>query len=244
MPGDVFDAAEQSLATVPADCILLSGDAIVNESMLTGESVPISKQPLSEQQVSSIQSTRTDLANHLAKHFLFSGTKIIRTRPAIGSLDPEDISAKAMVVRTGFHTTKGSLVRGMLFPKPMGFKFYRDSFRFIGFLAAIAFVGLCFNTANFIQIGISWRTLAIRVLDLVTVVVPPALPATMSIGTAFAIARLRKLGVFCISPTRVNMGGKVNVVCFDKTGTLTEDGLDVLGTVSYTHLTLPTTPYV
>ena len=112
----------------------------------------------------------------------------------------------------------------------MGFKFYRDSFRFIGFLAAIAFVGLCFNTANFIQIGISWRTLAIRVLDLVTVVVPPALPATMSIGTAFAIARLRKLGVFCISPTRVNMGGKVNVVCFDKTGTLTEDGLDVLGT--------------
>lgn len=230
MPGDVFDAAEQSLTTVPADCILLSGDAIVNESMLTGESVPISKQPLTEQQVPSIQSTRTDLANHLAKHFLFSGTKIIRTRPAIGSLDPEDISAKAMVVRTGFHTTKGSLVRGMLFPKPMGFKFYRDSFRFIGFLAAIAFVGLCFNTANFIQIGISWRTLAIRVLDLVTVVVPPALPATMSIGTAFAIARLRKLGVFCISPTRVNMGGKVNVVCFDKTGTLTEDGLDVLGT--------------
>ena len=35
MPGDVFDAAEQSLAIVPADCILLSGDAIVNESMLT-----------------------------------------------------------------------------------------------------------------------------------------------------------------------------------------------------------------
>lgn len=230
MPGDVFDAAEQSLATVPADCVLLSGDAIVNESMLTGESVPISKQPLTDQQVQIIQSTRTDLANHLAKHFLFSGTKIIRTRPAMGSMDPEDIAAKAMVVRTGFNTTKGSLVRGMLFPKPMGFKFYRDSFRFIGFLAAIAFVGLCFNTANFIQIGISWSTLAIRVLDLVTVVVPPALPATMSIGTAFAISRLRKLGVFCISPTRVNMGGKVNVVCFDKTGTLTEDGLDVLGT--------------
>jgi cation-transporting ATPase 13A3/4/5 len=35
--------------------------------------------------------------------------------------------------------------------------------------------------------------------------------------------------VFCIAPTRVNVGGKVDVVCFDKTGTLTEDGLDVLG---------------
>lgn len=29
--------------------------------------------------------------------------------------------------------------------------------------------------------------------------------------------------------SRVNVGGKIDVVCFDKTGTLTEDGLDVLG---------------
>jgi cation-transporting ATPase 13A3/4/5 len=53
--------------------------------------------------------------------------------------------------------------------------------------------------------------------------------ATLSIGTNFAIGRLCKLGIFCISPTRVNIGGKVNVCCFDKTGTLTEDGLDILG---------------
>lgn len=58
---------------------------------------------------------------------------------------------------------------------------------------------------------------------------PPALPATLSIGTTFAIDRLRKLGIFCISPNRVNIGGKINVVCFDKTGTLTEEGLEVLG---------------
>jgi cation-transporting ATPase 13A2 len=69
----------------------------------------------------------------------------------------------------------------------------------------------------------------LRALDLITVVVPPALPATLSIGTSFAIGRLRKAGVFCISPSRVNVGGKVNVICFDKTGTLTEEGLDVLG---------------
>lgn len=28
---------------------------------------------------------------------------------------------------------------------------------------------------------------------------------------------------------RVNVAGKLDVVCFDKTGTLTEEGLDVLG---------------
>lgn len=71
--------------------------------------------------------------------------------------------------------------------------------------------------------------MVIRALDLITVVVPPALPATLSIGTTFAIGRLRKLGIFCISPNRVNVAGKINVVCFDKTGTLTEDGLDIMG---------------
>ncbi len=76
---------------------------------------------------------------------------------------------------------------------------------------------------------LKWQTIIIRALDLITVVVPPALPATLSIGTSFAIGRLRKLGIYCISPSRVNVGGKVNVCCFDKTGTLTEDGLDILG---------------
>ena len=69
----------------------------------------------------------------------------------------------------------------------------------------------------------------LRALDLITVVVPPALPATLSIGTSFALSRLRKSDIFCISPNRVNVSGKINVCCFDKTGTLTEDGLDILG---------------
>lgn len=59
--------------------------------------------------------------------------------------------------------------------------------------------------------------------------VPPALPATLSIGTTFALNRLRKYGIFCISPNRINVSGKINVCCFDKTGTLTEDDLDILG---------------
>lgn len=69
----------------------------------------------------------------------------------------------------------------------------------------------------------------LRALDLITIVVPPALPATLSIGTSFAISRLKKLGIFCISPPRVNIGGKIDCMCFDKTGTLTEDGLDIHG---------------
>ena len=58
---------------------------------------------------------------------------------------------------------------------------------------------------------------------------PPALPAAMTAGTAFALARLRKKKIFCISPPRVNVSGRVNLMVFDKTGTLTEDGLQVFG---------------
>uniref|UniRef100_V5EXE9 Cation-transporting ATPase n=1 Tax=Kalmanozyma brasiliensis (strain GHG001) TaxID=1365824 RepID=V5EXE9_KALBG len=229
VPGDVYDVAEPGLLLFPADSVLLSGDAIVNESMLTGESVPVSKIPLTTPSMVGLHAAGTEVTADLAKHFLFSGTRIIRIRGS-GSTDKNEAGAKAMVVRTGFNTTKGALVRSMLFPKPMGFKFYRDSFRFIGFLAMIAGIGFLFAAVNFVKMGIAWHTIVIRALDLITVVVPPALPATMSIGISFAINRLRKVGIFCISPNRVIIGGKVDVFCFDKTGTLTAEGLDVLGT--------------
>ena len=199
--------------------------------MLTGESVPVSKVPITDSAMELLHRPGTEIPQELARHYLFGGTRIIRIRGANGLVpDNPESGAKAMVVRIGFDTTKGALIRSMLFPKPMGFKFYRDSFRFIGFLAGIAGLGFLASAATFIKLGIAWHIIVVRALDLITVVVPPALPATMSVGTAFAISRLRKAGIYCISPNRVNIAGKVNVFCFDKTGTLTADGLDVLGT--------------
>ncbi|KAJ2761070.1 hypothetical protein IWQ56_005338, partial [Coemansia nantahalensis] len=57
----------------------------------------------------------------------------------------------------------------------------------------------------------------------------------MSIGVSFALSRLRGRQIYCISPTRINVCGKLNVMCFDKTGTLTEEGLDVLGVQPVDH---------
>lgn len=69
-----------------------------------------------------------------------------------------------------------------------------------------------------------------RSLDLITITVPPALPAAMSIGISFALSRLKKRSqIYCISPARVNIAGKINLFCFDKTGTLTEEGLTIYG---------------
>ncbi|THY34942.1 hypothetical protein D6D01_01751 [Aureobasidium pullulans] len=229
VPGDVYEITDPNLTQFPCDSLLLSGDCIVNESMLTGESVPVSKVPTTDESLELLDLSASSIHPEVARNFLFSGTKIIRARrPQEDKSD--EAAALALVVRTGFNTTKGALVRSMLFPKPSGFKFYRDSFRYIAVMAGIAMVGFVASFINFVRLGLAWHLIVVRALDLITIVVPPALPATLTIGTNFALSRLKKKYIFCISPQRVNVGGKLDVVCFDKTGTLTEDGLDVLGT--------------
>jgi cation-transporting P-type ATPase 13A2 len=229
VPGDVYEVSDPSLSQFPSDSLLLTGDCIVNESMLTGESVPVSKIPATDEALVAMSLGASSVSPETARHFLFCGTKIIRARrPQDGGGEDEGV-ALAMVARTGFNTTKGSLVRSMLFPKPSGFKFYRDSFRYIAVMGAVALTGFFVSFINFLQLGLAWHLIVVRALDLITIVVPPALPATLTIGTNFAISRLRKKQIFCISPQRVNVGGKLDVMCFDKTGTLTEEGLDVLG---------------
>ncbi|QDS69980.1 hypothetical protein FKW77_003032 [Venturia effusa] len=228
VPGDIYEVTDPNLPQFPCDSLLLSGDCIVNESMLTGESVPVSKVPATDDSLQLLTLGSASVHPDVAKHLLFSGTKIIRARRPQEGTD-EEAAALAMVVRTGFNTTKGALVRSMLFPKPSGFKFYRDSFRYISVMGGIAGVGFIVSFVNFVNLGLAWHLIVVRALDLITIVVPPALPATLTIGTNFALSRLKQKMIFCISPQRVNVGGKLDVICFDKTGTLTEDGLDVLG---------------
>ena len=234
VPGDVIELGTTMTGILPCDAVLLSGEVIVNESLLTGESLPITKIPIPDPELASLDFDMEEPASsaHMSKYFLFSGTKLIRVRGQVSNLPIEKASsggALALVVRTGFNTTKGSLIRSMLFPRPNTFKFYQDSFRFIGVLATISAIGFIFSLYNFLKMSIRWNVILLRALDLITIAVPPALPATMAIGTSFAIARLRKKFIFCTSPPRVNIGGKINLMCFDKTGTLTEEGLDVLG---------------
>ncbi|KAI1462204.1 hypothetical protein F4805DRAFT_409700 [Annulohypoxylon moriforme] len=236
VPGDVYEVSDPSLTQFPADSLLLSGDCIVNESMLTGESVPVSKIPATDETLEIMNLGASTVSPDAARHFLFCGTKIIRARRPQDNRDDEAV-ALAMVVRTGFNTTKGSLVRSMLFPKPSGFKFYRDSFRYISVMGCVALLGFVVSFINFLRLGLAWHLIIVRALDLITIVVPPALPATLTIGTNFALSRLKKKQIFCISPQRVNVGGKLDVMCFDKTGTLTEDGLDILGVRLVSRLT-------
>ena len=42
----------------------------------------------------------------------------------------------------------------MLYPKPIGFKFYRDSVRFICVLAGIAGLGFAVSAVKFVEMGV------------------------------------------------------------------------------------------
>ncbi|XP_071500491.1 polyamine-transporting ATPase 13A3-like [Diadema antillarum] len=225
VPGDVIIIPPHG-CIMSCDAALISGNCIVNESMLTGESVPVTKTPLPHPPPMEGEKPQYYSPDDHKRHTLFCGTKIIQTR-YYGSE-----RVRAVVVRTGFATLKGDLVRSILYPKPVGFKFYQDSLKFIGILSMLGVVGIVYTVivlSRFPNTEIS--DIIYKALDIITVTVPPSLPAAMTVGTAYAQHRLKKAKVFCISPERINICGKVKLVCFDKTGTLTEDSLDMWGVV-------------
>lgn len=96
VPGDIVNLSNSKFSLVPADLFLLSGDAIVNESMLTGESVPVSKVPIKDDDLIKWGEKKEENA----KAFLYCGTRVVRIRSAIMS-DGQGRPALALVVRTG-----------------------------------------------------------------------------------------------------------------------------------------------
>ncbi|XP_077866411.1 polyamine-transporting ATPase 13A3 [Saccoglossus kowalevskii] len=225
VPGDVITLPLKG-CVMTCDAVLVAGSCIVNESMLTGESVPITKTALPPEEF-GILNTETH-----KRHILFCGTDVIQCRRG------PDTYVRAVVLRTGFSTSKGTLVRSILYPKPMDFKLYRDAMRFIGVLASIAAIGFVLIITVKIMKKATVKDIIIKALDIFTIAVPPALPAALTIGMVFAQRRLKKKGIFCISPQRINVSGTLDVVCFDKTGTLTEDHLELLGVAPITSESL------
>ncbi|KAL5492024.1 hypothetical protein EMCRGX_G017412 [Ephydatia muelleri] len=215
VPGDVMVIPPSGMS-MPCDAVLLTGTAIVNEASLTGESVPITKTPIPE----TDELYRPDRHK---RHTLFGGTHVIQTK-SLGS-------ALAVVVRTGFYTSKGGMVRSILFPRPLNFRFYMDAIKFVLVLGVVALAGCVYTLIILNLKHYELNGTIVRALDVFVIVVPPALPAALTVGTVYALQRLKKQQIYCISPQRVNLCGKIKLVCFDKTGTLTEDSLDMASVI-------------
>ena len=226
VPGDVYDLPDDG-GTIPCDSILLKGNTIMNESMLIGESTPIFKIQLPIHQSEFSKSHNTSL--------LYFGTKIIQKRHSNKNFAnknlkiPDNNNNRALVISTSFMTAKGNLIRSILNPKSVDFKFKKDSVRYIYLMAILSILGFIIALPFLVKSGMNWVNIMKRSLDLVTTTVPPALPACIGIGITYALTRLKRDKIICINTDRVNIAGKVNMIVFDKTGTLTEDLSDIKG---------------
>ena len=221
VPGDVYELPEEGLS-LPCDTIIISGSAIINESMLTGESTPVIKVRMIG--TNDIYDTTN---SSYEKFILFAGTKIIQKRK-IGNN-----KIMGIVFNSGYNTFKGNLIRGILHPKKEKSQFIHDSIKYIIIMSIFSLVGfgvvlkfLIVDHKN------SAGEIVYRFFDLFGTAVPASLPACLVIGVSMGISRLKDKKIMCIQRDRLNRSGEINILVFDKTGTLTEDHLDIKGFVT------------
>lgn len=96
MPGDLL--LIESNTTLTADCVVVKGQVVTQESNLTGEPMPVQKFPLPLD-----EKLFPKRAIHGKKHFLYSGTDVKQSQNGL-----------ALVVYTGTATERGELIKNIL----------------------------------------------------------------------------------------------------------------------------------
>ena len=85
VPGDIISIKRETEGdnpdnSVPCDCLLLEGSAVMNEATLTGESVPQMKEAIGSKMSEQDLAESLDMKSGHKVHLLFGGTTIIAKR--------------------------------------------------------------------------------------------------------------------------------------------------------------------
>jgi P-type E1-E2 ATPase len=124
VPGDL--CVLESGEAVVADMAIVSGEAVMDESSLTGESHPVPKHQLPRHGVEEEHYK----SEKFRGNSIFCGSTIVLAKPAsilreVRDEGLEKTHCLAVVVATGFSTSKGELFRTILFPNELNLKFNR-----------------------------------------------------------------------------------------------------------------------
>lgn len=237
LPGDLVSVGRtKEDSGVACDMLLVDGSAIVNEAMLSGESTPVLKDSIQLRP----EDARIEQEGLDKNAFLYGGTKVLQvTRneehqadsasAATSLTKPPDNGVIAVVVKTGFETSQGSLVRTMIYSTERVSANNAEALLFILFLLCFAIAASWYVWTKGVEQDRKRSKLMLDCVLIITSVVPPELPMELSLAVNTSLAALSRYAIFCTEPFRIPYAGRVDIACFDKTGTLTGEDLVVDG---------------
>ena len=226
------DGAAMLLA---ADALVVEGNTVVDESLLTGETMPIQKFQVSKDSAQLCPEAPED-----KKNFLFAGTQLLHATG--GSRLPSSVpeGAIAVVSHVGPRSCRGGLLRTLLFGAPLKLAIHTEA---IVVLVILFFIGMC----DFLAVQLTYSFSLSSVISacfLVVLMISPLLGVAILGGQLASAQRLSavsspsedddadgKYRIFVRDVDRMSLVGKLDIMCFDKTGTITKSGLDLVGVV-------------
>jgi len=205
VPGDIV--LVQSGDKVPADLRLIrTRDLQIDESALTGESVPVEKHAeLVEHD--AVPADRRNMAHSSTLVTYGTGLGVVTATgddTEIGRIS--ELIASAEILATPL-TRKIAHFSGILLYAILG-------------LAALTFIVGALR-------GESWLHMFMTAVALAVGAIPEGLPAAMTIMLAIGVARMARRHAIIRKLPAVETLGSTTIVCSDKTGTLTENQMTV-----------------
>ncbi|EUD65340.1 hypothetical protein C922_04283 [Plasmodium inui San Antonio 1] len=182
----------------------------------------------------SIFTNKIDIKNKHKKHVVYAGSNILLTKNENDQFNNMKLPVSGcigIVLKNGFTTYQGKLVRTIINTSEKVNSSSIDSIIFL-FILLLFSLSSCAYVAYTVLQGTHERNLyklLLSVSHIITAVIPPEFPITLSLGVTISIVYLYNLKIYCTEPFRLPFSGKSNICAFDKTGTLTEDNMIILG---------------
>ncbi|CRH03136.1 cation transporting ATPase, putative [Plasmodium relictum] len=246
LPGDIYILSNElngndNICT--CETLLIEGICITDESILTGESVPLIKAAIDknteEKNVessyeNSIFLDRIDIKNKHKKNIIYAGTNILLTKNENNEFNNKKLPINGcvgIVLKNGFTTYQGKLVRTIINTSEKVNSSSIDSIIFLFILLLFSISSSAYVVYSVLHSNHERNLykLILSVSHIITAVIPPEFPITLSLAVTISIVYLYNLKIYCTEPFRLPFSGKSKICAFDKTGTLTEDNMIVLG---------------
>jgi P-type Ca2+ transporter type 2C len=204
VPGDIIILNEGD--RVPADGQVLESVLLaLDESLLTGESVPVDKQGGS--------TTRSGRAGEAA--MIYSGTLVVRGHGI------------AAVTATGAQSEIGKIGTQLGQVTPQSTKLEKETARLVRTFGILSLLVCGFVAGMYGLLRGDWTKGVISALALAISLVPEEFPLVLAIFMAIGAWRISQKKVLTRRFPAIEMLGAATVICVDKTGTLTENRMAV-----------------